>query len=287
VATSHDSCEIAATAATGPRGCGPSEPVGRPRLPVACAGPSATTLDPTRRATVSLASPLEIPSSRASRARVIPGSAWTARSTPIAVEDRAEASRSDATKGSTVFYSITEYIRSEPRWASGPARGIHEIRGGLGRSDSAAADFSSAGLSSVRQRTRPHQRRSLCVSPRRTKPSSGLVFDRRGWPGFRPALTPDPWNAPEIRHIRASGACTLAANGRADTEVSGQVCRAAGSNYEGVAQSDVVRECDNAGTGVNAPATGLGSSWLRIREVVSAGRRNTMGVFVDRSGGVW
>jgi hypothetical protein len=147
--------------------------------------------------------------------------------------------------------------------------------------------FSSAGLSSVRKRTRPHQRRSLCVSPRRTKPSSGLVFDRRGWPGFRPALTPDPWNAPEIRHIRASGACTLAANGRADTEVSGQVCRAAGSNYEGVAQSDVVRECDNAGTGVNAPATGLGSSWLRIREVVSAGRRNTMGVFVDRSGGVW
>ena len=121
MATSHDSCEIAATAATGPRGCGPSEPVGRPRLPVARAGPSATTLDPTRRATVSLASPLEIPSSRASRARVIPGSAWTARSTPIAVEDRAEASRSDAVEGSMAF-TLPQSILA-PALAGSPQRG--------------------------------------------------------------------------------------------------------------------------------------------------------------------
>jgi hypothetical protein len=139
VATSHDSCEIAATAATGPRGCGPSEPVGRPRLPVR-AGPSATTFAPTRRATVSLASPLEIPSSRASRARVIPGSAWTARSTPIAVEDRAEASRSDAVRTSIVVYSTTEYIRlraslgaAARRWqARNPGRS-RPLRLGRGR----------------------------------------------------------------------------------------------------------------------------------------------------------
>jgi hypothetical protein len=134
VATSHDSCEIAATAAIGPRGCGRSEPVGRPRLPVARAGPSATTLDATRRATVALASPLEIPSSRTSRARVIPGSAWTARSTPIAVEDPAEASRRDAVKGSTYFTLPQRIFDSRGSLARRHTRAIHEIRGGLGRS---------------------------------------------------------------------------------------------------------------------------------------------------------
>ncbi len=139
MATSQDSCEIAATAARGPRGCGPSEPVGRPRLPVARAGPSATTLDPTRRATIPVASPLEIPSSRASRARVIPGSAWTARSTPIAVEDRTGASRADAVKGSMVLLLCHRvYISRTPAgagvrpWHSRDIRVSRRLR--LGRS---------------------------------------------------------------------------------------------------------------------------------------------------------
>ena len=50
----------------------------------------------------------------------------------------------------------------------------------------------AAQLDLMSNRARPSRRRSLSPQPvtaRQPQPSSGLVFNRRGWPTFRPALT--------------------------------------------------------------------------------------------------
>ena len=58
------------------------------------------------------------------------------------------------------------------------------------------ATIAASGLA---LRARPSRRRSLCHENSRgghqSQPSSGLVFDRRGWPSFRPALTSCPGGA--------------------------------------------------------------------------------------------
>ena len=82
-----------------------------PLLPSRIGGPSISSSEATRRLTVSAATPEDIPSLRASPARVICGSACTARNTSPASENRAWLSRRVADIG-----HLTHFPRSPSRF---------------------------------------------------------------------------------------------------------------------------------------------------------------------------
>ena len=82
---------MAAAATSGPSGCAHSDVVGLPRRPVDGAGRSQTSRAATRRATVSAAKPLGIPTSAATWARVTPGWPCTARMIAACADVRSPA----------------------------------------------------------------------------------------------------------------------------------------------------------------------------------------------------
>jgi hypothetical protein len=78
---------------------------------------------------------------------------------------------------------------------------------------------------------------SICAPKRPTRVAGPGHRQSRGVPASnaranRCESQPRRGDTPPVRHIRASGACTLAANGRVDAEASGEVCRATGSTKQ-------------------------------------------------------
>jgi hypothetical protein len=106
------------------------------------------------------------------------------------------------------------------------------------RADSASPQRSLSSLRR-RRRWRSQRRRLARADPRRRAGAAPRFRSARRSTGTVPAASrkqggPRRGTRPEIRHIRASGACTLAANGRVDAEVSGGACRATGSTNLGM-----------------------------------------------------